>query len=110
MEHEYDIPGFGLEDQALDAEYLSSEDTDWDSAWEIFSREKNDSLVPGVLYIPEYHPAWKQADGTVIAIKDMETKHIKNCIKLIYKHNGTWRHQYLRVFETELRRRKYERT
>lgn len=94
MEHEWDIPGFGLEDQALEA----------------LQREENDDLIPGVLYIPKYYPAWKQADGTIIAIKDMDTKHIKNCIKMIYKRNGTWRHQYLRLFEIELRRRKYERT
>ena len=52
-------------------------------------------------------PAWRMADGNLIAIKDMDTSHIKNCIKMIYRHNGTWRHQYLRYFEEELRSRKY---
>lgn len=52
-------------------------------------------------------PAWRMKDGNLIAIQDMDTSHIKNCIKMIYRHNGTWRHQYLRYFEAELRRRKY---
>lgn len=46
-------------------------------------------------------------DGELIAIKNMDTSHIKNCIKIIYKSNGTWRHQYLRYFEAELITRKY---
>ena len=51
-------------------------------------------------------PAWRTADGNLIAIRDMETSHIKNCIKMIYRRNGTWRPQYLKYFETELRIRK----
>ena len=47
-------------------------------------------------------PAWRMRDGSLIAIRDMETSHIKNCIKMIYKSNGRWRHQYLRYFEAEL--------
>lgn len=52
-------------------------------------------------------PAWRMKDGKLIAIRDMDTSHIKNCIKMIYRSNGTWRHQYLRYFEAELRKRKY---
>lgn len=52
-------------------------------------------------------PAWRMKNGELIAIKDMDTSHIKNCIKMIYKFNGKWRHQYLRYFETELRKRKF---
>lgn len=65
----------------------------------------------GVEFITEHHavPAWRTADNKLIAIKDMETSHIKNCIHMIHKKNGTWRYQYLRYFENELRRRKHER-
>lgn len=52
-------------------------------------------------------PAWRMQAGNLIAIRDMDTSHIKNCIKMIYRSNGTWRHQYLRYFEAELRKRKY---
>lgn len=52
-------------------------------------------------------PAWRMRDGKLIAIRDMDTSHIKNCIKMIYRSNGTWRHQYLRYFEAELRKRKF---
>lgn len=52
-------------------------------------------------------PAWRMKDGKLIAIRDMDTSHIKNCIKMIYRTSGTWRHQYLRYFEAELRKRKF---
>lgn len=69
------------------------------------------TVLNGVEHIVEHHvvPAWRMNNGELIAIKDMETSHIKNCIHMIYKSKGIWRHQYLRYFENELRRRKYER-
>ena len=84
-------PWFGLEDQALEALYGSDYDLD--------------STHLSVEFISI--PAWRMRDGNLIAIRDMETSHIKNCIKMIYRSNGTWRHQYLRYFEAELRKRKY---
>ena len=92
-------------------EYMSSEDTDWDSAWKFGSDYDLDTKVlNSVVHIIEQHavPAWVTADGTLIKIKDMKTSHIKNCIKMIYRRNGNWRSQYLRLFENELRRRKFE--
>lgn len=93
-------------------DYMSSEDTDWDAAWERHNSEEEVKVLNGVLHIIEHHavPAWRMNDGNLIAIKDMKTSHIKNCIKMIYRKNGTWRQQYLRYFENELRRRKHERT
>lgn len=92
---------------------MSSEDTDWETAWERYNLEEEEEVkvLNGVLHIIEHHvvPAWRTNDGELIAIKDMKTSHIKNCIKMIYKRNGTWRQQYLRYFENELRRRKYEK-
>ena len=82
---------FGLEDQALEVLY----DSDYDLNFTHLSVE--------FISIP----AWRMKDGKLIAIRDMETSHIKNCIKMIYRSNGTWRHQYLRYFEAELRKRKY---
>lgn len=51
-------------------------------------------------------PAWRTEDGTLVAIRDMVTPHIKNCIRKIYKSNGMWRRKYLRYFEEELHKRK----
>ena len=82
---------FGLEDQALEALYGSDYDLDC-------TRLGVESISI---------PAWRMKDGNLIAIQDMDTSHIKNCIKMIYRHNGTWRPQYLRYFEAELRKRKY---
>ena len=83
-------PWFGLEDLALEALYGSDYDLD--------------STRSSVEFISI--PAWRMRNGKLIAIKDMDTSHIKNCIKMIYRSNGTWRHQYLRYFEAELRKRK----
>lgn len=82
---------FGLEDLALEALYGSDYDLD--------------STRSSVEFISI--PAWRMRNGKLIAIKDMDTSHIKNCIKMIYKSNGKWRHQYLRYFEAELRKRKF---
>lgn len=51
-------------------------------------------------------PAWRTEDGTLVAIRDMVTPHIKNCIRKIYKSNCMWRRKYLRYFMEELYKRK----
>lgn len=52
-------------------------------------------------------PLWVTSDGRTFRISDMSTEHIRNCIKMIYQHNGNWKHEYLRHFEKELRRRRW---
>lgn len=52
-------------------------------------------------------PAWRMADGNLIALQDMDTSHIWNCIKMIHRSDNTWRKGYLKYFEEELRRRKF---
>lgn len=51
---------------------------------------------------------WRTANGTRIAIKDMETSHIKNCLKMIYRSNGQWRREYLPALQRELTKRRWE--
>lgn len=46
---------------------------------------------------------WEMGNGKKIAIKDMETSHIKNCIKKI--NNSNWRTEYLESLEEELKNR-----
>ena len=82
---------FGLEDLALEALYGSDYDLD--------------STHSGVEFISI--PAWRMKNGKLIAIKDMDTSHIKHCIKMIYESNGTWRYPYLKYFKAELITRKY---
>lgn len=67
------------------------------SDWDI------DQINVGVEYISI--PAWRMRDGSLISIRDMKTSHIKNCIKMICRAEGTWRYQYLRLFEAELQKR-----
>lgn len=50
-----------------------------------------------------YTPAWRQSNGKLIAISDMSTKHIYNCLKLIHKNK--WRTQYITLFHNELLKR-----
>lgn len=56
------------------------------------------------------HPIWITQEGKHLTIDEMSTQHIKNCLKEIYKRNGTWRREFIRPFECELRRRKYIQT
>lgn len=48
---------------------------------------------------------WRMRDGSLIAIKDMTTSHIKNCIKMIHRSGDTWRREYVKYLESELKRR-----
>lgn len=57
-----------------------------------------------------HSPVWITAEGERLTIDEMSTSHIKNCLKEIYKRNGTWRREFIRPFECELRRRKYIQT
>lgn len=81
----------------LDPEFLGLYGNDYD--------KDSETLDEGIEFM--VFPAWRMRNGQLIAIKDMDTSHIKHCIKMIYKSNGTWRHQYLRYFEAELITRKY---
>ena len=84
---------FGLEDQALEALYGSDYDID------------SETLNEGIEFM--VFPAWRMRNGKLIAIKDMDTSHIKHCIKMIYESNGTWKYPYLKYFKAELITRKY---
>lgn len=67
--------------------------------------------IQGVYHIKEdghYIPVWFTAENECIPIREMETSHIQNCIRRIYRKNGTWRHQYLRLFEYVIRKRRWE--
>ena len=80
MDEPWDIPGWGLEDLAQAEEQRYAE-----------------LLESGI---------WETREGELILIPSMTTEHIKNCIHKIYKSNGTWRPEYLRLFEAELRWRR----
>ena len=56
-----------------------------------------------------YHNMWIDDSNHYVPIELMETSDIKDCIKKIYKSNGGWRNKFLRLFERELRNRKFRR-
>lgn len=80
------------------------------SSWE----EENSWKVDAILErIESYwddvdNDIWRMAGGTRIAIKDMKTSHIKNCLKMIYRSNGSWRREYLPALQKELIKRRWE--
>lgn len=86
MSYIEDEPGFGMEDIAYEYELLRQ-------------RQYQHNLDEHI---------WVGAGNKRYIIEHMCTGHIKNCIRMIYKKNGNWRREYLRLFENELRRRKYE--
>lgn len=75
-------------------------------------KKKLRALEHNTIHITErvypHSPLWITQDGQRLKIEDMTTTHIKNCLKLIYKSNGKWRNQFIRPFECELRKRKYQ--
>lgn len=80
------------------------------SSWEEDNSWKVD-IISG--YLEDYwddvdNDIWRMKDGTRIAIKDMETSHIENCIKMINRSNGNWRREYLPALQRELIKRRHE--
>lgn len=47
---------------------------------------------------------WTTKEGTTLRIKDMETSHIQNCLKMLNSEPVTFE-EYIFEFEEELRRR-----
>ena len=88
MDEMIDIPGWGLEDLALEHLY----------------EEENDNIE----YVAV--PAWRTKNNDLIPIRDMATSHIQNCINMIHRSNDTWRPEYLPYLKDELIKRKYDKT
>lgn len=83
-------------------DFMSSEDTDWDSVWE------RDTTSLKEVY--EYQENIKKGiriakDGTKYLISKMQTSHIKNCIRMIQRSNYYWRPEYLGPLTQELKKR-----
>lgn len=72
-------PWFGLEDLALAAIYEAEKDI------------RNN--------------IWIAKDGTKYLISEMQTSHIKNCIRMIQRSNYSWRPEYLEPLTQELEKR-----
>lgn len=72
-------PWFGLEDLALAAAYEAEENL------------KNN--------------IWIAKDGTKYLISQMQTSHIKNCIRIIQRSNHKWRSEYIEPLTQELKKR-----
>lgn len=71
--------------------------------------EKNSWKIDAYDINPFDEFIWETKDGQRIPVSQMRTSHIKNCIKMIYKSNGTWRRNFLRFFEEELRYRHWNK-
>lgn len=51
---------------------------------------------------------WVTKEGEVLNIKDMDTSHIINCIKMINRNRWCYAYEYTKLFEAELKRRGIE--
>lgn len=86
MSYIEDEPGFGMEDIAYEYELQRQ-------------REYQHNLDEHI---------WIGAGNKRYIIEYMQTSHIKNCIKMIYRKNSNWRQEYLPLFQNELLRRKWQ--
>lgn len=73
------------------------------SSWE----EDNSWMIDAYEIWENEDPIWETIDHKLIAVSQMETSHIKNCIKLIYKSQNPKYNRFLRAFEKELRWRRW---
>lgn len=84
-------------------DFMSSEDTDWDSAWE--REQPSLKATIGASRKNIDRGVWIARDGTKYLISKMQTSHIKNCIRMIQRSNYYWRPEYLEPLTQELKRR-----
>jgi hypothetical protein len=49
-----------------------------------------------------YQPLWRCKDGRVLRLREMETDHIKNSIRMIECSKRGWRVRYLAALKLEL--------
>ena len=52
-----------------------------------------------------HEPIWTTAKGDKIPLSKMETRHIRNCIRLLESKN-MFKHKWYRIFQDELERRR----
>lgn len=49
---------------------------------------------------------WRTKDGKVLSVHEMETSHIRNCMKMLHRNHSPFEEVYAEIFETELAERK----
>lgn len=75
------------------------ENYDW-----LFGECSEDSLIVSQSSeIPE--PIWTTKNGDKIPLSKMETRHIRNCVRLL-ETKGKFNHKWYKIFQEELERRK----
>lgn len=52
------------------------------------------------------HGLWKTKDGEYIPIREMETAHIHNCIRMLERNDSPYKEPYIKAFEKELAERR----
>lgn len=48
---------------------------------------------------------WETKEGKTLSVKEMETSHIKNCIRMLLRNRSPFAEVYVPMFENELARR-----
>lgn len=51
---------------------------------------------------------WVTKDGRYMRINEMETSHIRNCIRMLNRNDSPYKDPYIKAFEEELAERKEE--
>lgn len=49
---------------------------------------------------------WRTKDGRVLSVHEMETSHIRNCMKMLHRNHSPFEDVYKKMFEAELAERK----
>lgn len=54
------------------------------------------------------HGLWQTKEGKTLSVKEMETSHIKNCIRMLLRNKSPFAYIYVPMFEKELTEREEE--
>jgi hypothetical protein len=81
------------------SEYLA------DNAYEIEQSQKRWESIFIKAEIEASKGIWRTKDGRVLKVEEMETGHIKNCMRMLERNNVPIRKPYIVMFTKELHRR-----
>lgn len=82
------------------SEYLA------DSSYEREQAEEWDEMAEVMAIGMASRGLWETKEGKVLSVKEMETSHINNCIKMLKRNNSPFAYIYVPMFEEELRERR----
>jgi hypothetical protein len=92
-------------DELLEEKFIEGIKSKHHNAYEIEQSQKRWESICIKAEIEASKGIWRTKDGRVLKVEEMETGHIKNCMRMLERNNVPIRKPYIVMFTKELHRR-----